>query len=268
MLIELTTKCSMGCTHCLSDCKPDGKDMEPDMLREVLEFVKKKQIKAVVFSGGEMFEHSKIEEILNIIAEYYAPNIPVSFTSNGRVLSSNNDVYEAFVKFQGKFSKKSNVMLQITDDDRFYPSQLDQKQKYRLNKLGAIIEGVPGNIHEPKRCLYPQGRALENFDESWWNTKAPKCVNARLITMQKHPSFGELCNYMLQAGFVCTPTIDPNGDIKLGESALCPAVANIKQTDREIMDNILNCKCYKCEIPIKILKETNPLGYAMLTQKL
>lgn len=27
MLVELTYACKMDCTHCLSDCKPDGEHM-------------------------------------------------------------------------------------------------------------------------------------------------------------------------------------------------------------------------------------------------
>lgn len=260
MMICLTEKCSMGCTHCMSDCKPDGIDMTPKVLIDVLEFVKKNRIQVITFSGGELFENEYIKEILDIIADYFAPNYPVSFGSNGRILSSNLDIYNSFIEFTKKF-KKGNVLLQITDDERFYPTKLDEKQRYRLNKIGAIIEGVPGN---GKRCLYPQGRALENFNEEWWNTKAPNCTNVRLIANQKsNISFGGLCNTLFKYGFICTPTITPRGYIKLGESNLCPPVANIYQSDKEIIENILNCKCSQCKVSLDILKDNNPLVYSM-----
>lgn len=56
MLIDLTYRCSMGCNHCMSDCKPDGTDMAPEILEDVLAFCKKNEVPSLIFSGGEMFE--------------------------------------------------------------------------------------------------------------------------------------------------------------------------------------------------------------------
>ena len=36
MLIDLTYRCNMGCNHCMSDCKPNGTDMTPEILKDVL----------------------------------------------------------------------------------------------------------------------------------------------------------------------------------------------------------------------------------------
>lgn len=43
MLIDLTYRCNMGCNHCMSDCKPNGTDMTPEILKDVLAFAKKKK---------------------------------------------------------------------------------------------------------------------------------------------------------------------------------------------------------------------------------
>lgn len=37
MMIALTYRCNMGCTHCISDCKPDGIDMSKDTLIDSLD---------------------------------------------------------------------------------------------------------------------------------------------------------------------------------------------------------------------------------------
>lgn len=263
MLIELTTKCSMGCTHCMSSCTPNGVDMNPQVLMDTLEFVKREGIGPVVFSGGEMFENQYIRELLDIISDYYAPWVPLSITTNGRVLSSNMELYDYFRKFIEKF-KKGRVIIQVTDDPRFYPTKLDEKQRYRLSKLGAIIEGVPG---DGRKCLYPQGRALENFDESWWNTKGPKCVNVRINSiLRPDMTFGNLCRALFYGGHMCTPQISPTGDIKLGESALCPSVATIYQTDNEIMDSIRNFICTGCKVSLNVLKDTDEGIYMLLNE--
>lgn len=41
MLIDLTYRCNMGRNHCMSDCKPNGTDMTPEILKDVLAFCKK-----------------------------------------------------------------------------------------------------------------------------------------------------------------------------------------------------------------------------------
>ena len=152
-------------------------------------------------------------------------------------------------------------MIQITDDPRFYPQPLSEKQKYRLQKLDAVIEGVPGNGN---KCLYPQGRTLENFDDSWWNTIAPKCVNVRLLAKQGVDSIRGIVNTLFRAGKVCTPSISPAGEIKLGESALCPSVASIYDTEQEIIEKIQRCRCQSCEYSWQQLKSTSIKAFEML----
>ena len=262
MLIDLTYRCSMGCSHCISDCRPDGTDMTPDTLEDVFAFYRKHQIPNLVFSGGEMFENPHILELLQIIEQNWDKKFPLSFITNGRKLSDTPDIFETVQELQKKYGKKM-VMIQITDDSRFYPEPLDEKQWYRLKKLNAIIEGVPGSGN---KCLYPQGRALENFNNSFWNTIAPKCSNVRLLPRQGIRTIHGIVMTLLQAGKVCTPTISPAGEIKLGESALCPSVASIYDTEEEIIEKILNCKCHSCQYAWEQLKNTNTRAYQLLIE--
>lgn len=66
MLVEVTYACKMGCTHCLSDCKPDGEHMTLEVFEDVLKFMIKNQIPTWSFSGGEMFEHPDILKMLHL----------------------------------------------------------------------------------------------------------------------------------------------------------------------------------------------------------
>lgn len=262
MLIDLTYRCSMGCSHCISDCRPDGTDMTPTTLEDVFAFYRKHQIPNLVFSGGEMFENPHILELLPIIEQNWDKKFPLSFITNGRKLSDTPDIFETVQELQQKYGKKM-VMIQVTDDPRFYPEQLTEKQRYRLKKLNAIIEGVPGSGN---KCLYPQGRALENFNNSFWNTIAPKCSNVRLLPRQGVRTIHGIVMALLQAGKVCTPTISPEGEIKLGESDLCPSVASIYDTEEEIIKKILNCKCHFCQYAWEQLKNTNTRAYQLLME--
>lgn len=275
MLIDLTYHCSMGCTHCLSNCKPDNSHMSIKTLEDAFAFCNVHEIEAVSFSGGEIFEHPEILQILDMIGMFLADRnkkrIPTASTvliTNGRVLANTPEYLDAVVNLQKKIGK-TEILLQVTDDPRFYPTKLTEKERYRLRKIGAIVEGVPGNPLDPNKCLYPQGRALENFQEDAnWNTVGPKCGNIRLLVKQLGTlHFGTLNKMIKMIGKVCTPVIAPNGDVKVGESALCPAVASIYDDGSEIVQKILNCNCRKCVIPFEKLRETKPEAYHMLISR-
>ncbi|MBQ6855537.1 MAG: radical SAM protein [Lachnospiraceae bacterium] len=261
MLIDITYHCSMGCSHCMADCYPDNSHMSPQTFKDVLEFIRKHNIPGIHISGGEIFEHPQIKDFLDMIAEnekIYDSKMPVALITNGRKLSSDPELLNAVQDFQKKMGK-GKVLIQVTDDPRFYPEKLDEKQKYRLKKLGALIDTVPGDPKDPNRCLYPQGRALENFDESWWRTNAPKCVNTRFYCVQRpNGTFHDMVMSMVSAGKLCTPVISPKGEIKLGESKLCPPVASIYDSDEEIMKKIKNSNCSGCQTSLRIFREKFP----------
>lgn len=265
MVIDLTYKCSMGCTHCMSDCNKSGEEMPINTLNDVCDFIENRKIDTIQplilgISGGEIFEHSQILECLDVVFKRFGSrkNIGFMLATNGRILSETPEYLEYIKDIKSKYSKHK-VIVQVTDDDRFYPIKLTQKQRYRLEKIGAVIDTVPMDKEDRKRCLYPQGRALLNYDESYWNTKAPKCVNCRLMAYQGINTFKDLVQTMTKGMKNCTPTISPMGEIKLGESRLCPAVATIYDSDKEIFDKIRNCKCNACQESIKIFNQDNAL---------
>lgn len=267
MLVEITYACKMNCSHCMSDCKPDGENMTLEVLEDTLKFMRRNRIPTWTFSGGEMFEHPQILDVLKLIEFYWSTSpdkYPLTFITNGRELVRNRDIYNAVSDLQGRYSKKL-VLIQVTDDPRYYPDLLTSKEKYWLSKLGAIIEPVPSNPNDKDRCLYPQGRALINHPDSKWNTIGPKCANCILITKQQPSiSFSGIVNTLLAHGRVCTPVIAPDGSIKVGESALCPSVASIYDSDSEIISKISKSECRACKIPWKILEASNPAAYNIL----
>lgn len=269
MLVELTYACKMGCSHCMSDCKPNGEHMTLDTLKDTLDFMLKNNILAWNFSGGELFEHPDILEVLKIIEEYWLKmrfRGPLTFATNGRELVRNKKVYQAMDQLKRKYGKKYFI-IQVTDDPKYYPDPLSDKEKYWLTKLGAIIDEVPSDPVHGAKLLYPQGRALKNHPSTHWNTNAPKCANCILVAKQLHAgSFQNLVDTMMQHGRVCTPVIAPDGSIKVGESALCPSVASIYDTESEIMRKIRECDCHACTIAWKRLEQTNPLAYQMLSR--
>ena len=51
MMIKITEKCSMGCTHCMNDASKSGKHMSFDVFKDVIAFQKKYGTSFVILRG-------------------------------------------------------------------------------------------------------------------------------------------------------------------------------------------------------------------------
>ena len=133
MLIKITDKCSMGCTHCLSDCKPDGKHMSFETFKKVITFhFDRAGNSPILISGGEPTEHPEFEKFIGYLLTYKllseASKLtklpPITVTTNGRWLVSNMN----FVKYLENASHTCNeIMFQVVIDDRYYPTHVDEE---------------------------------------------------------------------------------------------------------------------------------------------
>ena len=243
MLIKITDKCSMGCTHCLSDCKPDGKHMSFETFKKVITFhFDRAGNSPILISGGEPTEHPEFEKFIGYLLTYKllseASKLtklpPITVTTNGRWLVSNMN----FVKYLENASHTCNeIMFQVVIDDRYYPTHVDE-EVLSSSKMIVVCHEVP--------AIYPQGRALQNNIPT--NRKSSNCFNVRAITKQLKPSaLREIVEMQNLRGHMCTPHIDIDGNIKLGESRLCPVCSNIHKTDEEIINDIMNFQCHQCD---------------------
>lgn len=234
MLIKITDKCSMGCNHCLSDCTPNLRDMELNTFIDTMNFYDKycKSISKPIFiSGGEPTESSIFINAMTYLVDRYA-NILITVTTNGLWLTEN----EWLVKEMKKFLP--NCMFQIVVDDRYYPTHVNESSPiFKYDNVMLCHDVIQ---------IYPQGRALKN--NLPYRAKASKCFNIRAITKQMiGSSLSDIFNTMCIYEKFCTPHIDIDGNIKLGESRLCPVCSNIYKTEKEIIHDIINFQCHQCD---------------------
>lgn len=242
MMVKITEKCSMHCIHCMNDANEHGQHMTFDMLSKVIDFVNKVcciEGFPLVITGGEPFEHPQIEEFLTYILDNTRCILAV--TTNGLDMPKHYD----FVKeLQDKYGLE-RITFQVTTDKRYYPTLIDVEHPvYALDCV--IVDSV--------QQIYPQGRALMN--KLPWKSKGSKCINPRLVTKQIYSSylsydslkFAGLLLMLLKNNIMCVPHISINGEIKLGESDLCPACSSIFKTEAEIYHDIINFQCHGCDI--------------------
>lgn len=249
MVIKITEKCSMNCSHCMNNALPSGKHMSFDTFKEVIAFQQQYGTMFCILSGGEPTEHPEFENFL-IYAIDTLPYCIVTVTTNGVWMQDNYD----FVKHVWEKYDK-HVMFQVTSVPEYYPELIDTTLP--VFKLPNVI------VCDKIEAMYPQGRALTN--NLPWKSNGSKCVNIRLMAHQVgFRGLRGMLNVMAAHGFFCTPHITISGDIKLGESDLCPAASNIYKEEHEIIDDILNFRCHQCDF---INKKLAPQVQAILGEQ-
>jgi hypothetical protein len=240
MLIKITDKCSMGCTHCLSDCNSDGKHMSFETFQKAIRFnFDRAGDSPILISGGEPTEHPEFKKFIGYLLMYKKLEearilkklAPITVTTNGLWLTENMD----FVKYLENSSFYSDIIFQVVIDDRYYPIHVDEKILLS-SELILIGHDVP--------AIYPQGRALQNNIPT--ERKSSSCFNVRAIAKQiESPTLEKIVTRQNIRGHMCTPHIDIDGNIKLGESRLCPVCSNIYKLDKEIIEDIINFQCHQ-----------------------
>ena len=239
MLISITNKCRMNCPHCMDNAIPDGNlFMDKKTFIDALEF-NFRYDRSLLITGGEPTEHPDFWEYLDII-EYMVPKngIAVTITTNGMNLNG-PEVIDRIKILTDKFNSKNDMFgFQVTSVPLIYPIQIDKNNPvFNLDNVLLITE---------LKHMYPQGRIL-SMDNITYNTIGPKCFNFRSIIRSTNNLNSTV--KMLRSLFkYCTPRISYNGDIKLGESSLCPTVASIYDTEDAIVNKAINFKCDGCKI--------------------
>lgn len=230
-MIKITSKCSMNCSHCMNDATANGKHMDFDTFKKVVLFQNKYGSPLCMITGGEPSEHPEFKAFL----EYAVQNMPYTFitvATNGLWMTIDPD----FVNYcMTRYSIR--ILFQVSHDPRYYPIPIDLSLPvFRLPNV-AVINNIPK--------LYPQGRALEN--NMSWEAKGSKCFNIRAVANQVEvKSLAHIIGILAAKEKICTPHIAIDGSIKLGESDLCPPCSHIDKSHDDIMQDILNFKCQKC----------------------
>ena len=231
MVIKITEKCSMGCSHCMNNALPTGKHMSFDTFKDVIKFQKQYGGAFCIISGGEPGEHPKFLEFFKYALQEL-PGVYFTIATNGTWMPNHYDDISNLIDVY------DNIMFQVTTVDEYYPTKID---------LSNPVYSLPNVIVcREIENMYGQGRALTNHLE--YHNKCSRCMNLRLVAHQcTTKNFGVVLGMLAVKGLFCTPTINIHGDIKLGESDLCPICSSIYKSEQEIMNDILNFHCHQCD---------------------
>lgn len=229
MLISITEKCRMGCTHCMEDARPDNEHfMSFETFKKAVDFNFEFD-RIITISGAEPTEHPDFWNLMFYLAEKMNRNTFCTVVTNGMNLS-NDDISK--VKAIRK-KCKGEFLWQVTTVKPYYPIQIDTSLD--IFKLPEFV------ITTELDKLEKRGRAA-NHPEWNFTAKAPQCFNFRSI-IRSTRSFGKAI-FLLRARMkFCTPKINYEGYIKCGESNLCPNAAHIDEPLSVITEKICSFTC-------------------------
>lgn len=219
MLVRITNRCYMGCHHCLANATPDGEDMSRQTFKEVIAFSAMIE-PLLLLSGGEPTEHPDLTWMLETSADLGLSTI---------VLSNGEFLHNKAPKRRDKILKLAKG-VQVTNDPRYYPRRV---KKWSHPKV----------FWEDKlRVVSPMGRAVGNRVAC--NAKGPGCFNLRSLTR----SMGLLraLFHLRSLGRMCTPSVNVNGIITVGEAPGCAEVGSVTDSLQSIERNITRVRCNSC----------------------
>lgn len=226
MLVRITEKCRMGCSHCLANATPEGRHMNESTFRDALYTAIRYGRGIIMISGGEPTEHPQFLEYVRYARLNRAY---VIILSNGMFLADPVKREEIFAL---------ECPIQITNDPRYYPSRIPHYDHPLISYEREL------------RTLVPLGRAR---GMNPIGRKGPSCFNLRslvrrLVSDGASEAFGMAIDYLRTMGKLCTPSINVDGTVVAGETPECCQIGTVTSTENEFISNILSMKCNRCTL--------------------
>lgn len=250
MLIKLTSKCTMGCPHCMEDAQETGKMMTLETFKNTVNFGKYIGHAHFLLSGGEPTENEHIVEMCEWLDMSTGCNF--SIVSNGMWLKDE-------VKRQrvDRICRLRNYIgMQVYTNKKWYKDyNYVVSHTHDYEKYNKVIVDINTHIF-----MQDLGRARTNAEaqkEVEQNPHFMSCLNATLMAIQIAIPYDFGITMMLHHQF-CKPSVDCEGNVHMSESRLCPSVGNVN-TDNfaDIWKQMRSFRpCGKCKQYRKFLDST------------
>ena len=250
MLIKITAKCSLGCSHCCEDATVAGKHMTRETFLAALDLTERLEGDAwkrgiprfLLLSGGEATEHP---DVLWFLETARAAGYKIILITNGMWLDNPE------LRAQILRPDWPDLMVQVTNDPRFYPTAPKNvpTDDPRVVFVPALTVLVTLGRLKPSR-LPPDAPPIR---------KGPTSFNLRSLTR----SLGDVREalYMLRVRAVmglsghCSPSISSDGTIVAGETSNCFPIGNVHSTAEDVTRALVNMACNKCGLVDNLTQE-------------
>lgn len=220
MLVKITTKCRMCCSHCMEEAGPDGIHMSEDVFRRALDFIARNNFVFLMMSGGEPTEHPQFVDFVRMAQ---AAKIELIVLSNGMFL--NDGHRDEYLSLGAKF--------QIINDPDYYPIRVEPVEHPNI----AVFDT---KIMAP---VSPFGRAKKNGIDG--GRMSPLCFNLRSATRHLR-DFRNAVLFLRMRGKMCIPSVTVDGDVVAGESRFCAKVGTVESSNIELTNRTAELRCSMC----------------------
>lgn len=232
MLLQITTKCLEGCSHCMADASVNGEHMDNLVFIAAVELIKKLGTSNVQVTGGEPTLHPNFFSMCVLLKERTKSLIILE--SNGSFVDSKED-YEKVKELRFKHS----ILLQIRTHPIYYPNYKKIIEDKRLKVLTP-------HIYDDAITLLPFGRALKNHASELNRGAFPNCINMFGLSRQV-ASLQEVIRTMEKNGKFCKPMISELGIVHAGECETCVGIGDVFSSVSELFEKLkISVPCDQC----------------------
>lgn len=237
MLLQITTQCLEGCSHCMVNAEPEGIHMNKEVVNQSVRFIQKLQPFNIQVTGGEPTLHPYFFEIcqkLCSLRESAELGLSVVLESNGSFI----DDPEKTSKIR-ELIEKWNVLVQVRTHPKYYPN-------YKKIINNAELKKITPYVFDDGINLLPFGRAVQNHREELNMSAKPSCSNMFLLSRQVS-SMVAVIHEMEAHGFFCKPLIAATGGVYVGETTTCQLLGSVWDTPEALYTTLRGrLPCNKC----------------------
>ena len=252
MLIKITNYCSMGCSHCMEDSTVAGEHMSRETFLAALALTERLEGDAwragiprrILISGGEATEHPDVEWFLETVI---SRGFDVILITNGMWLDD--------PELRSKILRPewSRLMVQVTNDPRFYPKQPVNvpKDDPRVVYVPTLTLLVPLGRMKPARAHSGKDGLAVRKGPTSFNlrsmTRSLGDVRAALTMLRARAAIGMSGN--------CSPSISSDGTIVAGETNNCFPIGDVHSTAEQVTRALIDMSCNKCGLVDNLTQE-------------
>jgi hypothetical protein len=229
MVLKITNKCYMNCTHCMEDSNYKGEHMSDRVFIDTIKFIKNLKFHLLIISGGEPTLNPNIINYINILNKKFDAKLVVA--SNGYFLKNQNLINQL---------KDTGAMIQITNDKKFYPTKVKNPN---LGHPFEYYDYIGGKIT-------PLGRG-KFLDEKTYRD-SPMCFNFRSLFKEHKNIYHVLFHLEFGLYKFCSLSIGIKGDVYISECSNCTPIGTIYDSFETLNKNIQNFKCNNCGLYNKL----------------
>jgi MoaA/NifB/PqqE/SkfB family radical SAM enzyme len=233
----------MGCPHCLQDSREDGGFMSLETFYKAVLWGYSQGCRFVLISGGEPTENPEMENMLQQFDRFgWSKGMRFAIASNGTWIEDDEKR-----KMMWRISRlKTYMAIQVYTNKKWY-QDYDFIMEHR-----SELEQIPKCKVDCDSPIWMQdlGRARDNEEaqrEVELNPYNCSCLNAALVAQQIKSPY-DFFPMLENAGQLCKPAVDIDGNIHMSESRLCPSVGNVRDDSFTIVKNMFKFKpCMRCK---------------------